>query len=90
MKLHTHIKPISYLKSHAAQIMAERNERHELMIINQNGTAPLVVINARTHQAHEDTQALQKLLAMGQRDIEKSQFRDAEDVFASITRLDPT
>jgi len=90
MKLHTHIKPISYLKSHAAQIVTELNESREPMIITQNGTATLVVMDVKSYQAHEDTLALLKLLAMGQHDIEQGRFRDAEDVFASIAQLDPT
>jgi PHD/YefM family antitoxin component YafN of YafNO toxin-antitoxin module len=88
MKLHTHIKPISYLKSHAAQIVTELTQSREPMIITQNGAATLVVMDVKSYQAHEDTLALLKILAMGQRDIELGRFREAEDVFSSIEQLD--
>lgn len=88
MKLHTHIKPISYLKSHAAKIVTELNESREPMIITQNGEAKLVVMDVNSYQAHENTLALLKVLALGQRDIELGRFRDAEDVFAGIEQLD--
>jgi len=90
MKLHTHIKPISYLKSHAAQIVTELTQSREPLIITQNGEATLVVMDVKSYQSHEDTLALLKVLALGQRDIEQGQFRDAEDVFASIDQMDPS
>lgn len=88
MKLHTHIKPISYLKSHAAQIVTELTKSGEPMIITQNGEATLVVMDIKSYQEHADTLALLKVLALGQRDIEQGRYRDAEDVFASIDQLD--
>lgn len=88
MKLHTHIKPISYLKSHAAKIVTELTQSREPLIITQNGEATLVVMDVKSYQSHEDTLALLKVLALGQRDIEQGRFRDAEDVFASIDQMD--
>ncbi|PIQ52819.1 MAG: prevent-host-death protein [Comamonadaceae bacterium CG12_big_fil_rev_8_21_14_0_65_59_15] len=88
MKLHTHIKPISYLKSHAAQIVSELTASREPMIITQNGEATLAVMDIRSFQEHEETLALLKVLALGQRDIEQGRFRDADDVLASIEHLD--
>ena len=88
MKLHTHIKPISYLKSHAAKIVTELTQSREPLIITQNGEATLVVMDVKSYQSHEDTLALLKVLALGQRDIEQGRFRDAEDVFASIDPMD--
>jgi len=90
MKLHTHIKPISYLKSHAAQIVTELTQSGEPMIITQNGEATLVVMDIKSYQEHADTLALLKVLALGQRDIEQGRYRDAEDVFASIDQIDRT
>ena len=84
----THIKPISYLKSHAAQIVTELTQSREPMVITQNGAATLVVMDVKSYQEHEDTLALLKVLAIGQHDIEQGRFWNAEDVFASIEQLD--
>jgi prevent-host-death family protein len=84
MQLHTHIKPISYLKSHTAQIVRELTESREPMVITQNGEATLVVIDVKSYQEREETLALLKVLAMGNREIEQGRFRDAEDVFARM------
>ena len=85
MKLSTQIKPISYLKSHAAQIVKELGESRQPLVITQNGEASMVVIDAKSYEERENTLALLKLLAMGNSEIEQGKFRDAEDVFAALT-----
>ena len=42
MKLSTRIKPISYLKAHAAEIVRNMGKEREPMIITQNGEANLL------------------------------------------------
>lgn len=88
MKLSTHIKPISYLKSHTAQIVKELTESREPMVITQNGEATLVVIDVKSYEERENTLALLKILALGSRELEQGNYQDAEDVFVSIDKLD--
>ncbi len=88
MKLSTQIKPISYLKSHTARIVKELSESREPMVITQNGEATLVVIDVKSYEERENTLALLKLLALGNHQIEQGNFRDAEDVFASLDAAD--
>lgn len=84
MKFSTQVKPISYLKSHAAEIVKDISESREPMLITQNGEAKLVVMDVRSYEQQEETLALLKVLAMGNRDIEEGRFRGAEDVFAEL------
>ncbi|WP_367373823.1 type II toxin-antitoxin system Phd/YefM family antitoxin [Pseudomonas lini] len=88
MKLSSQIKPISYLKSHTAEIVKTLTESREPLVITQNGEAKLVVMDVRSFEEQEDTMALLKLLAMGNREIEEGKFRDAEDVFAEMDKAD--
>jgi prevent-host-death family protein len=88
MKLSSQIKPISYLKSHTAEIVKTLTESREPLVITQNGEAKLVVMDVKSFEELEDTMALLKLLAMGNREIEEGQYRDAEDVFAELDRAD--
>ena len=88
MKLSTQVKPISYLKSHAAEIVKDIAESGEPMLITQNGEAKLVVMDVRAYEQQEETLALLKLLAMGSRDIEQGRFRDVDDVFADLAKED--
>lgn len=86
MKFSTQVKPISYLKSHAAEIIRDITESREPMLITQNGEAKLVVMDVRSYEEHEETLALLKLLALGNREIEEGHFRAADEVFADIDR----
>jgi len=88
VKFSTQVKPISYLKSHAAEIVKDISESREPMLITQNGEAKLVVMDVRSYEQQEETLALLKLLAIGSRDIEHGRFRDVEDVFADLDRED--
>ncbi|MEN9398276.1 MAG: hypothetical protein RLZ81_2806 [Pseudomonadota bacterium] len=87
MKLPTHIKPIIYLKGHAAQIVKDLGESHQPMVIAQNGEATMVVIDVKSYEECENTLVLLKLLAMGKGQIEHGKFRDAEDVFAKLDKI---
>ncbi|MNQ94636.1 type II toxin-antitoxin system [compost metagenome] len=88
MKLSSQIKPISYLKSHTAEIVKTITESREPLVITQNGEAKLVVMDVKSFEEQEDTMALLKLLAMGNREIEEGKFREAEDVFAELDRVE--
>jgi prevent-host-death family protein len=88
MKLSTQIKPISYLKSHTAQIVKELTDSRQPMVITQNGEATLVVMDVKSFEEHEQTLALLKLLAMGNKEIEQGKFRDADAVFADLDKAD--
>jgi len=88
MKFSTQVKPISYVKSHAAEIVKDISESREPMLITQNGEAKLVVIDIRSYEEHEEMLALLKILALGNREIEQGHFRPAEDVFAELDNED--
>jgi PHD/YefM family antitoxin component YafN of YafNO toxin-antitoxin module len=88
MNLSSQVKPISYLKSHAAQIVKDLSASREPMIITQNGAATLVVMDVQSFEQRENTLTMLKILALGQREIEQGEFQDAETVFAEIDQLD--
>jgi len=88
MKFSTQVKPISYLKSHTAEIVKDLTESRQPMLITQNGEAKLVVMDVKSFEEQEETLALLKILAIGNREIEQGTFRDAEDVFAELDKAD--
>lgn len=69
MKFSTQVKPISYLKSHAAEIIKDITESREPMLITQNGEAKPVVMDVRSFEEQEETLALLKILALGNRKL---------------------
>ena len=84
MRFSTQVKPISYLKAHAAEIIDSITENREPMLITQNGEAKLVVMDVKSYEEQEETMALLKILALGNREIEQGRFRAADDVFAAL------
>ena len=88
MKFSTQVKPISYLKSHAAEIVKDLTESREPMFITQNGEAKLVVMDVRSYEQQEEALALLKILALGERDLEQGRFRDADELFAELDAED--
>lgn len=88
MKYSPQVKPISYLKSHAAEIVTTLTETREPLLITQNGEAKLVVMDVKSFAEQEQAMALLQLLAHGRREIEEGRVSPAADVFARIDALD--
>ncbi len=63
------IKPISYFKAHAAEIIKELGEVGEPMIITQNGEAKAIVQDIVSYEKTQETLALLKILALGEKDV---------------------
>ena len=80
MKLSSQIKPISYLKAHAAEIVRYMGEMREPLIITQNGEAKVVIQDIESYEQTRETMALLKILAMGNRQIEEGKIESAIDV----------
>ena len=84
MKLSSQIKPISYLKAHAAEIVRTLGVQGEPLVITQNGEAKAIVQDIRSYEQTQETMALLKLLALGGRQIEAGQVQPAADVIARL------
>jgi prevent-host-death family protein len=78
------IKPISYLKANAAEVLLELAERREPMVITQNGEAKAVLQDVASFEQTQETLALLKLLALGQRDIEAGRTKPAREVIQHL------
>ncbi len=77
MSLATHIRPITYLKTSAAEIVKEFATDPEPIIITQNGEAKMVVMDINQYEKQLETLALMKILAMGSKEIKEGKFSDA-------------
>ncbi|MEW6186738.1 MAG: type II toxin-antitoxin system Phd/YefM family antitoxin [Thermodesulfobacteriota bacterium] len=84
MKLSNQIKPISYLKAHAAEIVRKSGEQQEPLIITQNGEARVVLQGIESYERTQETMALLKILALGMRQIEEGKVSPAEDVIRKL------
>lgn len=84
MKLSSQIKPISYLKAHAAEIVRNLNEHREPLVITQNGEAKVVIQDIESYEQTQETMALLKILALGTRQIGEGKVQPAEDVIKRL------
>jgi prevent-host-death family protein len=84
MKLSNQIKPISYLKAHAAEIVRKLGEQREPLVITQNGEAKVVIQDIESYEQTQETMALLKILALGMRQIEGGKVLPAEDVIRRL------
>lgn len=84
MKLSSQIKPISYLKAHAAEIVRDLGKRRGPLVITQNGEAKVVLQDIESYEQGQETMALLKILALGNRQIEDGRVASAGDVLKRL------
>ena len=87
MQLHSDIKPISWLKNNAKQLVETIAETGNPMVITQNGEAKAVVMSVREYDQMQESLALLRLLADSSADVEAGRVRDSEEVFADARKL---
>lgn len=80
MRFSTQVKPISYLKANAAEILRDLADRREPMVITQNGEAKAVIQDIASYEETQETLALLKLLAIGDREIAEGKTRPIAEV----------
>jgi len=90
MKLSVSIRPISYFKSHAAEIIRRISENQESMVITQKGEAKAVIQDIRKYEQTQESLAMLKILAQSRKSLNEGDVRFATDVFKDLkTRDDP-
>lgn len=84
MKLSRSIKPISFLKAHAAEIIRDMKGQAEPLIITQNGEAKVVLQDIASYEQTQETLALLKILALGNRQIDAGKVESAAEVIGRL------
>jgi len=84
MKMSEAVKPISYFKSHASEVVRGVVETHRPVVITLNGEAKAIVQDLREYEKMGESLALLKILAMGQKDVEEGRTRPFRSAFADI------
>ena len=86
MKLSERIKPISYLKAHAADVIRQLRAQGEPLIITQNGEARAVIQDIRSYEQTQEALALLKILALGNRQIEEGRVKPASTIIRRLRK----
>jgi len=80
MRYSTQIKPISYLKANAADVLQELQEQRKPLIITQNGEAKAVIEDVVSYEETQETLALLKILALGNQQIADNKVKPIAEV----------
>ena len=86
MKLSSQVKPISYLKAHAAEIVRNLAKQQEPIVITQNGEAKVVIQDIDSYEKTQQTMALLKILALGIRQLEEGDVVPANEAIKRVRK----
>ncbi|MEW5961169.1 MAG: type II toxin-antitoxin system Phd/YefM family antitoxin [Chloroflexota bacterium] len=86
MNLKEDIKPISYIKTNAADMLKRVNETHNPIIITQNGEAKAVLLDTESYQSMLTTLGILKMLSQSEKEIEENPLEDNDEVFKKIEK----
>ena len=84
MKMSEDIRPVTYLKSRTADLLAQVNETKRPVIITQNGEARGVLQDTESYESMKAAIAILKLLVQGEEDIRKGDTIPHDEVFRRI------
>ena len=84
MRYSTQVKPISYLKANAAEVLANLAEQREPLVITQNGEAKAVLQDVASYESTQETLALLKILAIGNEEVAAGKLKPAKDVLKRL------
>ena len=73
------VKPISYIKAHAAEVLDELGRDGQPVGITQHGEIKAVLVAADEYQRTQETLAFLKLIALGDNDVKAGRTRGASD-----------
>ncbi len=87
MNISSDIKPVSFLKSHAADILKQINDTHRPIVITQNGEPRGVLQDPESYDNMRKTIGLLKLISQGEEDIKQGNTKTQDRVFKDIEKM---
>lgn len=84
MNITNDIRPITYLKSRAADLLRQINDTHRPVIITQNGEPKAVLQDPESFENMRNAIGILKLISMGEEDITNGNILEQETVFKNI------
>jgi prevent-host-death family protein len=86
MNIKEDIRPISYIKANAAEILEQVNETRRPVYVTQNGEARAVLVDTESYENMKKAIGLLKLLTQGESDILEGKVLSQEDFFSGLDR----
>jgi prevent-host-death family protein len=87
MNISQDIKPVTYLKSRAADLLKQINETHRPVIITQNGEPRAILQDPKSYEDMRNAIGILKLISQGEEEIQSGKSKSQQDVFKNIDQL---
>lgn len=84
MKFSESVKPISYLKTHASEVVRNVSENRQTLIITHNGEAKVVLQDVKVYEETQESIALLKILALSGKEIKIGKYKNLEQTFTDV------
>jgi prevent-host-death family protein len=84
MNITSDIKPVTYLKSRAADLLNQINDTHRPVIITQNGEPRAVLQDTESYENMRNAIGILKVLSQGESDIKNGEIKSQAEVFNAI------
>ena len=85
MKMREDIRPVTYLKSKAAELLDQLNKTHRPVVITQNGEARAVSQDPESYERTKAAVELMKLLVQGEEALRLGKIYDQDELFRRMT-----
>jgi len=86
MKFSESIKPISYLKTHASEVIRDVSDNQKTMVITHNGEAKVVLQDVKVYEHTQESIALLKLLALNRKNLQKGNYKTLDKTFKDVRK----
>lgn len=80
------IKPISYFKTHASEVIKDVSENYKTLIITQNGEAKVIVQDIRSFEQSQESLALLKILALSANNLKEGRVKPLKKAFEDLQK----
>ena len=87
MNISKDIKPITYLKARAPELLKQINETHRPVLITQNGELKAILQDPQSYENTRNAIGTLKPLSQGEEDIKKGKLKTQDQVFAAIENI---
>jgi prevent-host-death family protein len=84
MKLSESVKPISYLKAHASELIRDVSENKKTLVITHNGEAKAIVLDLTSYEQMKDSLALLKILAQSTKSKLEGHYKPVKKAFRDL------
>ncbi|MDY7033747.1 MAG: type II toxin-antitoxin system Phd/YefM family antitoxin [Thermodesulfobacteriota bacterium] len=87
MNISKDIRPVTYLKTKAADLLKQINETHRPVIITQNGEPKAVLQDLESYENMRNAIGILKLISQGEEDIRTGKCKSNDEVFENMENI---